>query len=55
MKDIKTSFMLPEEIWKQAKIRAAQEGISLGELIRRLLSDYLQKAENKVREKKDKR
>jgi len=55
MKDIKTSFMLPEEIWKQAKVRAAQEGISLGELIRKLLADYLQKVETKIREKKDKR
>jgi len=54
MKDIKTSFMLPEDIWKEAKVRAAQEGISLGELIRKLLKDYLQKGEAK-KEKKDKR
>ena len=43
MTDIKTSFILPEEIWKAAKVKAAEEGISLGELIRNLLSDYLEK------------
>jgi len=43
MRDIKTSFMIPEEIWKAAKVKAAEEGISLGELIRNLLSDYLKK------------
>jgi plasmid stability protein len=55
MKDIKTSFMLPDDIWKQAKVRAAQEGISLGELIRKVLRDYLEKGESKVKGKKDKR
>lgn len=43
MKDLKTSLMLPEDMWKEAKIRAAQEGIGFGELVRRALKEYLAK------------
>jgi len=41
--DVKTSFMIPEDILKAAKVKAVEEGISLGELIRNLLRDYLEK------------
>ncbi len=54
MKEIKTSFLLPEELWRQAKIRAVNEGVSLGELIRKILADYLEKEESKGKGKKDK-
>jgi predicted HicB family RNase H-like nuclease len=53
MKDIKTSFMIPEDIWKAAKVQAAQEGISLGELIRNLLSEYLEKKAALPKKKKE--
>ncbi len=53
MKDIKTSFMIPEDIWKAAKVRAVEEGISLGELIRKLLSDYLEKKGVLPKQKKE--
>jgi len=43
----KTSLMVPKDILKQAKIRAVQEGISFGELIRRALKEYLSKKESK--------
>jgi plasmid stability protein len=43
MKDIKTSLMIPENVWKAAKIRAAQEGISMGELNRNAIKEYLAK------------
>ena len=39
----KTSLMLPKDVLKQAKIRAIEEGISFGELIRRALNEYLEK------------
>jgi hypothetical protein len=53
MKDIKTSFMLPEDVWKAAKFKAVEEGISLGELIRNLLRDYLEKKGALPKQKKE--
>ncbi len=53
MKDIKTSFMIPEDIWKAAKVKAIEEGISFGELIRNLLRDYLEKKEAIPKQKKE--
>ncbi len=53
MKDIKTSFLIPEDIWKAAKVKAAEEGISLGELIRNLLTDYLEKKGALTKQKKE--
>jgi predicted HicB family RNase H-like nuclease len=44
---IKTSFILPRDLWKNAKIRAAEQGISLGELVRKAIEDYLSKTESK--------
>jgi hypothetical protein len=41
----KTSLMFPKDVLKQAKIRAIEEGISFGELIRRALGEYLAKRE----------
>lgn len=52
MKNLKTSLMLPENIWKEAKIRAAQEGISFGELIRKALKEYLAKKQTAGGKKK---
>jgi len=43
----KTSLMLPKDVLKQAKIRAIEEGISFGELMRRALSEYLGKKETR--------
>jgi len=43
MEEIKTSFLLPRDLWKQARIRAAEEGISFGEIIRKALEGYLRK------------
>jgi hypothetical protein len=48
----KTSLMLPKDVLKQAKIRAIEEGISFGELIRRALNEYLSKKEFKKKEGK---
>lgn len=50
MENAKTSLILPRDILKQAKIRAAEEGISFGEVVRRALKEYLEKKE--VRKKK---
>ncbi len=47
MEDIKTSFILPKDLWKSAKVRAAEEGISLGELVRKAIEDILTKKESK--------
>ncbi len=52
MKDIKTSLMLPEDIWEEAKILAAKERISLGEIVRRALKEYLSKKESKTKKQK---
>ena len=47
MDEIKTSFLLPRDLWKNAKVRAAELGISLGEFVRRAMEDYLTKTETK--------
>ncbi len=42
MEDLtRTSFMLPRNILKKAKIQAANEGISLGEFIRKAIEARL--------------
>jgi len=45
--EVTTSMIVPKELWEQAKIRAAMERISLGELFRRALKEYLAKKESK--------
>ena len=49
MEEIKTSLIFPLDLWEQAKIRAAKERISLGELVRHALKEYLAKKEPKKR------
>ncbi len=46
-KDIKTNIIFPMEMWEEAKIQAAKERISLGEIVRRALANYLAKKESK--------
>ncbi len=52
MEDIKTSFLLPKDLWKRAKIRAAQEDTSLGQLVRKAIEEYLGKEESKKKGRK---
>ena len=42
-----TSLIVSRKLWEEAKIRAMKEGISLGELIRRALKEYLEKGKKK--------
>jgi metal-responsive CopG/Arc/MetJ family transcriptional regulator len=43
-KIMKTNILLPETLWEQAKIRATMERVSLTEIIRRALREYLGKS-----------
>jgi predicted HicB family RNase H-like nuclease len=45
-KDVKTNIIFPEDMWEEAKIQAAKERISLGELVRQALKDRLAKKES---------
>jgi hypothetical protein len=51
-KKIQTNINLTEDLWEQAKIRATMERISLSELTRRALKEYLTKKEPKKKEGK---
>ena len=51
-KDIKTNIIFPMDMWEEAKILAAKERISLGEIVRRALAEYLAKKEPKGKGKK---
>ena len=44
-----TSLIVPKKLWEEAKIRAMKERISLGELIRKAIKDYLGKKPKKER------
>jgi len=46
-KTITTSVVFPEDLWEQMKLRALQERISLGKLVRRAVTEYLEKKEPK--------
>jgi len=41
--ELKTNIILTVNLWEKAKIRAAKERISLSELVRRALKEYLGK------------
>jgi hypothetical protein len=40
-KDIKKNIIFPEDMWEQAKIQATKDRISLGEVVRQALREYL--------------
>ena len=40
-----TNIRLPEELWKNWKIRAITEGITMSELLEKALARYLEPAE----------
>jgi len=45
--DMRTNIILPESLWEKAKIRATMERVSFTEIVRRALSEYLDKKEPK--------
>ncbi|MBU1206460.1 MAG: hypothetical protein KKH04_05965 [Proteobacteria bacterium] len=51
-KDIKTNIIFPMEMWEQAKNQAVKERISLGELVRKSLGEYLKKKSKKKGDEK---
>ena len=51
-REIRTVIIFPVELWEQGKNQAMKERISLGELIRRSLKEYLAKKEPKRKGKK---
>ena len=51
-KEIKTNIIFPIDMWEKAKIRAAKERISLGELVRLALKEYLAREKPKEKRKK---
>lgn len=44
-KEIVTSFRIDEELWRETKIHAVKNGITLKELLERLLREELKKTE----------
>ena len=51
-KKVQTNIILTEELWMRAKIRATVDRVSLSELVRRILREYLDKKELKEKEPK---
>lgn len=43
--NITTSIMLPESVWKRAKIFAVEQRTSLSKMVRELLTEYMEKVE----------
>ncbi len=50
-RDIRTNIILPESMWVKVKIRAVTERISLTEIVRRALREYLDRKEPKIEKK----
>lgn len=46
-KKVTTSVVFPENLWEKMKFRAFQEKISLGELVRKAVSEYLKEKPKK--------
>jgi hypothetical protein len=44
-KIIATTVRVPQSFWDQVRIRAIKEGVGTGELIIRVLTDYLKKGD----------
>jgi len=40
-KNIRTNVQFPESLWERAKTRAVKDRVSLAEIIRRALKEYL--------------
>jgi hypothetical protein len=40
---MRTVFIIPDELWEKAKTRALRDRVSLAEIIRRALKEYLRK------------
>jgi metal-responsive CopG/Arc/MetJ family transcriptional regulator len=49
-----TNIILPEELWEEAKIRAAKDRISLSEVVRKALTEYLVKQDPEIRKRRGK-
>ncbi len=54
-KKVQTNIILTEELWVRAKIRATVDRMSLSELVRRILKEYLDKKESEEKESKRKK
>jgi hypothetical protein len=50
-KKIQTNIIFPQDMWERAKIQAAREMVSLGEIVRKGLKEYLDKKQ-RIGEKK---
>lgn len=46
-----TNILLPEDLWHEAKVQAVGARISLSELIRRALRDYLEKQDPTIKKR----
>ena len=51
-KEMRTIIIFPVELWEQGKYQAMKERISLGELVRKSLGEYLKKKSKKKGGKK---
>ena len=54
-KKVQTNIILTEELWVRAKIRANVDRMSLSELVRIILKEYLDKKESEEKESKRKK
>ena len=46
-----TNILLPEDLWHEAKVQALGARISLSELMRRALRDYLEKKDPTIKKR----
>ena len=46
-----TNILLPEDLWHEAKVQALGARISLSELMRRALRDYLEKQDPTIKKR----
>ena len=49
---MRTVITFPDELWEEAKNRAVKERVSLAEIVRRALAEYLSKKESKKKGEK---
>lgn len=53
-KNVITNIILPEDLWEEAKIRAAKNKISLSEVVRGALIENLVKQDPEIRKRRGK-
>jgi hypothetical protein len=53
-KNIITNIILPEDVWEEAKIRAAKNRISLSEVVRRSLIKDLIEQDSEIKRRRGK-